>query len=75
VGFRYTTRQIAARFDVAGFVQNLPDGRVLLVVEGTHESIDSLIAAVRAELDRFIHSVQAQDRPATHEFSSFEIRH
>ena len=25
VGFRYTARRIAARYDVTGFVRNLPD--------------------------------------------------
>ena len=30
VGFRWTIRQIAKGFDVIGWVQNLPDGRVEL---------------------------------------------
>ena len=34
VGFRYTVRSLAVGFDVTGFVRNLPDGRVHLVVEG-----------------------------------------
>ena len=34
VGFRYTARCAAAGLDVTGFVRNLPDGRVHLVVEG-----------------------------------------
>ena len=34
VGFRYTAREIACGYDVAGYVCNLPDGRVELVVEG-----------------------------------------
>ena len=32
VGFRYTTTNIAARFAVAGYVQNMPDGSVRVVV-------------------------------------------
>ena len=28
VGFRYATAQVARQFEVAGFVANLPDGRV-----------------------------------------------
>ncbi len=28
VGFRYTVRSLASRFEVTGFVRNLPDGRV-----------------------------------------------
>ena len=34
VGFRYTVRTLATRFAVTGFVRNLADGRVQLVVEG-----------------------------------------
>ena len=30
VGFRFTTLQVAKEFEVAGFVSNLPDGRVRL---------------------------------------------
>lgn len=75
VGFRYTTRQIASRFEVCGYVRNLPDGRVQLVVEGEAETIDQLVAAIEAEMDRYIRSTQSTVRPATHEFARFEIRH
>src|SRR5262249_24196810 len=34
VGFRYAARSIAGKYAVTGFVQNLSDGRVRLVVEG-----------------------------------------
>ena len=34
VGFRYTARTVAAGYAVQGFVRNLPDGGVQLVVEG-----------------------------------------
>jgi acylphosphatase len=73
VGFRYTTRSIAAQLPVVGFVRNLPDGRVQLVVEGTREAIDELLARVEAELDRFIRGKEVAVRPATGEFSSFDV--
>ena len=34
VGFRYTAVTIARGYNVSGYVQNLSDGRVRLVVEG-----------------------------------------
>jgi acylphosphatase len=48
VGFRYTTKQVAAGYEVAGWVRNLPDGRV------------ELLAAARdsAELDAFLNDLQ-----------------
>jgi len=34
VGFRWTTRDLAAEFEVCGTVRNLSDGRVELIVAG-----------------------------------------
>ncbi len=74
VGFRYTTRQIAGRFDVYGFVQNLADGRVLLVAEGEPDVVDEFVGAVADEMDGCITSSQHSQQPATGEFERFEVR-
>jgi len=74
VGFRYTVRSLAGGFDVTGFVRNLPDGRVHLLVEGAAEEIDGFLAAVEREMSYHIRSVQRTDRPETRRFTSFEIR-
>ena len=75
VGFRYTVRGIAPRHDVRGFVQNLHDGRVLLVVEGARRSLETFIDAVQAEMERYIVDTQTTVLPATGEFTRFEVRH
>jgi acylphosphatase len=75
VGFRYTVRSVAAQFDVSGFVRNLPDGRVQLVVEGTPGEVGRLLDAVRAEMSPYIRDVQETIRPAGGRFRAFEIRH
>ena len=54
VGFRYTTRRIAAQFDVAGYVQNLPDGRVFLVAVGEPAELDRFVQAIDIQLGRYI---------------------
>ena len=46
-GFRFTTERIASRFAVDGFVKNLPDGRVLVVVEGEAKELDRFLAEVQ----------------------------
>ena len=74
VGFRYTTRQIAAGFDVGGFVQNLPDGSVLLVVEGEAAELEALLAAIANQMGPYIHDVQVTMHAPRGEFESFEIR-
>ena len=73
VGFRYTTRQIAGRYQVVGFVQNLPDGRVGLVAEGEAAELDAFVDAVGQELGRYIQNIQSQSSKPTGEFGSFEI--
>ena len=75
VGFRYTVRGIAARHDVRGFVKNLNDGRVLLVVEGPRLSLDAFVGAVQAEMERHIADMQTTVLPVTGEFTRFEVRH
>jgi acylphosphatase len=46
VGFRYSIKQIVAGFDVCGTVQNLPDGRVELTVQGEPDEVKELIEEV-----------------------------
>lgn len=74
VGFRYTAREIAARFDVQGFVQNLADGRVLLVVEGPGDQVQRFVDEVAAELARYIVAARSTTCQPTGEFTNFEIR-
>jgi acylphosphatase len=74
VGFRYTTRSIASRHPVSGFVKNTSDGRVLLVVEGSPQVLDELLAAIEAEMDGYITHKDVTTTAATYEFSGFEVR-
>jgi acylphosphatase len=75
VGFRYTTRDIATRHRVAGFVQNLDDGRVLLVVEGERLDIDGFLNELRAESQRNIRGEESTTLPVTNEYIDFSIHH
>jgi acylphosphatase len=75
VGFRYTTRSIARGHEVAGFVRNLPDGRVELVAEGESQEIDALRREVRDRFSSQIRDERCDVQPATGEFTGFDIRH
>lgn len=75
VGFRYTVRSLAGRFDVTGFVRNLPDGRVHLVVEGAADEVAAFLDAIKTEMAHYIANAQEIVRPATGRFPLFEIRH
>lgn len=48
VGFRWSVRNLAAGFEVAGDVRNLPDGRVMLRVQGEGEEVEAFLEAVRS---------------------------
>jgi len=75
VGFRYTAQDIARQFDVRGYVRNLPDGNVELIVEGDEREIDRLIRTIENRMDSFIRDVKCSSMPATGEFREFSIRH
>ena len=75
VGFRYTARQIAGRYPVSGFVENLPDGRVLLVVEGETAGLDEFLTALESEMHAYIKNRDVKRSAASGQFARFEVRH
>ena len=75
VGFRYFTDAAARREGVDGWVRNMADGSVEVVIEGDLESIDRVEAAVRrgpssARVERFDVEEQAPSGRTT----GFSIR-
>ena len=75
VGFRYSTQRVAASFEVTGYVQNLADGRVRVLVEGEAAQLDRFLGELRAQMAQYIREVQTELGAATGEFDDFEIRH
>jgi acylphosphatase len=75
VGFRYSARRVAAGFDVAGYVRNLPDGRVELVTSGDPEEVDGFLDALRdSELAGHIVGEVAAEIVRPEGLRGFEIR-
>lgn len=74
VGFRFTAAAIAQSYPVQGFVQNLPDGRVLLVAEGAAGDVAAFLEDIAGRMSRFIRESLIDEGPATGEFSVFEVR-
>jgi acylphosphatase len=74
VGFRYATLQVAKEFDVAGFVQNLPDGRVQLEAEGSPADVAAFIAALEERMHGYIAKVQRNASEREPHYSGFGIR-
>jgi acylphosphatase len=74
VGFRYTVRSLANRHPVKGYVKNLPDGKVELVMQGDPTAMNDLLAEVT---DHFRDNIADCDRrpiEIDEEFGHFEIR-
>lgn len=74
VGFRWTTERCLEGLVLQGYVRNLPDGRVELVLEGQPADIDEGLGRIRAALARNIDAEAAEAGPVTGEFSNFRIR-
>lgn len=75
VGFRYTVANLAQRYTVRGYVRNLPDGRVELVLEGEESELEQLARQISETMEGFIRQVHLNTAPATGEFAGFSIRH
>lgn len=74
VGFRYNAQRIATGFDVTGYVQNLSDGRVWLVVEGKPGEIGSLMRSIEDSMRSNIDNVESSSDDYVGEFEGFSIR-
>ena len=76
VGFRYSVREVTCGFEVTGFIRNLPDGRVELLIEAEEAEAQAFLEAIHdTQLDNYIRTEDVNWRPATNEFTRFEIRY
>ena len=74
VGFRYSTLRIATGFELTGWVRNLPDGRVELLVSGDSAEVADFLQAIRdSELASFIRNETIHEIPPPHGLRGFEI--
>ena len=76
VGFRYSVKQIAKGFDVTGWVRNLPDGRVELLLSGASEEIAAFVEAIaQSELRTHIKGQTQHDVTPPPALPGFGIRY
>ena len=76
VYYRASTRDRAQSLGLGGWVRNLPDGRVELVVEGPAVAVSALLDFCRrgprgAQVDR----LEESEELPTGEFAGFQVRH
>tara|TARA_B100000029_G_scaffold417058_1_gene421553 strand:+ start:380 stop:646 length:267 start_codon:yes stop_codon:yes gene_type:complete len=74
VGFRYTTRSIARRHPVAGWVKNRPDGTVELLVEAHAAEVATFLDELTERFRGHITSTEDLT-PGDEQLSGFVIRY
>lgn len=75
IGFRYATRQIALGFDVIGWIKNLADGSVELVIEGETLEVQEFIEEITEEstLSHHIKNIIQEDISPLKDVTGFTI--
>lgn len=73
VGFRATTRAIARKHPVTGWVRNEPDGSVLAQIQGDPAAIEAVLAELAETMGRNIQHTTRDETPPEPGESTFEI--
>ena len=71
---RYTVHELLRNSSVTGYVRNLDDGRVELVMEGELKTMDELLEQLQTIAPGNLHRIDRYESTATGEFSEFAIR-
>jgi len=73
VGFRYTVVRFTQGRPLSGWVRNLPDGRVEVLVEGERAQVDTLTQNVEDHFKTQITDKKISYAPAQAQFRDFRI--
>ena len=73
VGFRYTAQRIARRYDLAGYVRNLPNGSVEMFAQANSENITECLRDIAESFGSYIRDTNIQDSPPNPNIHSFDI--
>ena len=73
VGFRFTSRNIAGRHNLAGMARNLPDGTVEMVVQGQEKAVGECIRDIREYFSGYITDTIIENIPLDSKYHDFRI--
>jgi acylphosphatase len=71
VGFRFTAHRIAQRYELTGFVRNVPGGKVEMLLQGRSEDIDLCIGDLQETFG--VRDTQIEDVPFDSSCNDFTI--
>jgi len=75
VFFRASTRDVAVRYGIRGFVRNLPDGRVEAVLQGDRGAVEKVIAFLReGPPGAHVEEADVEWRPPSEAWNGFLVR-
>lgn len=74
VGFRAQVLGLARGYDVTGYVQNLPDGRVYLHAEGDQAEVEAFTEQIARSLDGHIRGEETKTFVGLRTCREFAIR-
>ena len=75
VGFRYTACRIADRYEINGYVRNLPDGCVECLLEGDSGQIDAFVTDLGEAMGGHIRGQNQQTAPYGGKLTPFTVRY
>lgn len=75
VGFRYSVQSMATDLKLTGWVRNLRDRRVEIMVEGPQNAVERLCQEIERRFDGNIRDRQINYHPSQGQFKDFQIAH
>jgi len=75
VGFRYTIRQIAAKYPVKGYVKNQSNGTVKLLVQADENAIELFFSEIKRYFSENIRDVSKNIVTSAKNYSNFDIKY
>ena len=73
VGFRFTAHRMANRHQLTGFVRNLPDGTVEMLVQGLARDIDDCIRDIKDYFGDYLRETRIREIPPDPKCKDFRI--
>jgi acylphosphatase len=73
VGFRFTASSIAKRYQLTGFVRNLPDGTVEMLAQGDDQDVENCIQDIKESLTGYVRDVRIDPLPLNTRYTDFRI--
>ena len=73
VFFRYTTRKLARRLGLTGFVKNMPDGSVYIEAEGSENELNELLKfSKKGPKNAVVENIKFEFKEPEDKFKGFE---